>query len=55
MLECDTDYAFDDHKEECYNIHENYKKEKESDRVMCKDTLLESVIYHSTYGGPAKK
>merc|ERR1712241_1167 len=55
VLECDTDYAFDDHKEECYNIHENYKKEKESDRVMCKDTFLESVIYHPTHGGPAKK
>jgi len=52
VMECDVDYAFNEAKEECYNIHENYKK-SEGDQVLCKDRLLKSSIYHHTYGGPS--
>ena len=52
VMECDVDYAFNEAKEECYNIHDNYKKSV-SDQVLCKDRLLKSSIYHHTYGGPS--
>merc|ERR1712241_888933 len=52
VMECDVDYAFNEDKEECYNIHDNYKK-SDVDQVMCKGSLLKSSRYHHTYGGPS--
>merc|ERR1711934_66547 len=54
VWECDTDYAFDEDDQKCYNIHKNYNAD-ENNQVMCNGKLLKSVIYHETYGGPSKK